>query len=269
MAAQNDRTSLVRVEDLVVRYGADLILNDVSFSVAQGEILAILGGSGAGKSTLMRHMIGLENPDEGHVYIGDTDITQTSEARFMQTLKKVGVLFQGNALIGSMTIGENIALPIREFTRLPREAITAIVRMKLSIVDLDGYEDYLPSEISGGMKKRAGLARALALNPDILFLDEPSAGLDPVIAAEIDDLIVHINSTFGTTIILVTHDLDSIFSVAQRAILLDKSAKGIIAVGSPSWMRNESPDAAVRRFFERKSRSGSEKPAESGVTKPD
>lgn len=256
MAGQNDRTPLLRVEDLVVRYGTDLILTGVSFSVAQGEILAVLGGSGAGKSTLMRHMIGLENPAEGHIYIGDTDITRTSESRFMKTLKKIGVLFQSNALIGSMTIGENIALPIREFTKLPHEAITAIVRMKLSIVDLDGYENYLPSEISGGMKKRAGLARALALNPAILFLDEPSAGLDPVIAAEIDDLIVHINSTFGTTIVLVTHDLDSIFSVAQRAILLEKTAKSIIAEGSPSWMRNESPDPAVRRFFERKSRSG-------------
>ena len=256
MAGQNNIPPIVRVEDLVVRYGPELILDGISFSVVKGEILAVLGGSGSGKSTLMRHMIGLENPESGHVYFGETDITRTGEARFMETLKKIGVLFQSSALIGSMSIGENIALPIHEFTDLPNEAITAIVRMKLSIVDLDGYENYLPSEISGGMKKRAGLARALALNPDILFLDEPTSGLDPVIAAEIDDLIVHINETFGTTIIIVTHDLDSIFNVAQRAILLDKASKKMIAEGSPAWMKNDSPNPAVRRFFQRKSRAG-------------
>lgn len=241
----------VQVNDLVVRYGTDLILNDINFSVHSGETFVILGGSGSGKTTLMRHMIGLDHPAAGHVRIEGTDIATADETSFFQTLQNIGVLFQNSALIGSMTIGENVALPIREYTTLPKRLIPVIVRLKLLLVDLACYENHLPSEVSGGMKKRAGLARALALNPDILFLDEPSSGLDPVTAGEIDNLILHINQTLGTTIIIVTHDLDSIFAVAQRAIMLDKQTKGIIAEGSPRHLQNQHDNPAVRDFFKR------------------
>lgn len=251
----NDKPCL-QVKDLVVRYSTELILNDISFSVNSGEIFVILGGSGSGKTTLMRHMIGLDQPAAGQVKIEDTDIAAVDEARFFQTLQNIGVLFQNSALVGSMTIGENVALPITEYTAIPRRLIPVIVRMKLSLVNLACYENYLPSELSGGMKKRAGLARALALNPDILFLDEPSAGLDPVTAGEIDELIRHINQTLGTTIIIVTHDLDSIFALAQRAIMLDKSTKGIIAEGTPRHLREQHENPVVRRFFSRATASG-------------
>ncbi|MCF8094297.1 MAG: ATP-binding cassette domain-containing protein [Desulfobacteraceae bacterium] len=247
-----NREEIVRVKNLVVRYGRDLILKDISFSVQEKEIFIIVGGSGSGKTTLMRHMVGLEAPAAGQIFIGETDISAVSEDRFFNTLKHIGVLFQSSALIGSMTVAENVALPIAEFSNLSTGAVAAMVEIKLSLVGLEGYADHLPSEISGGMKKRAGLARALALNPDILFLDEPSAGLDPVIASEIDSLILHINQTLGTTIIIVTHDLDSIFTLGQRAIMLDKSSKNIIAQGTPADMRDNNPNPVVRRFFSRK-----------------
>lgn len=243
---------VIRVQSLTVRYGPDLILKEVSFTVFKGEILAILGGSGSGKSTLMRHIIGLERPESGQIWIKGTDITNANESAFFAALKNIGVLFQSNALLGAMTVGENIALPIAEFTGLPRDAVTTMVRVKLGLVDLDYYENHLPSEISGGMKKRVGLARALALNPGILFLDEPSAGLDPVAASEIDELILQINKRLGTTIIIVTHDLDSIFSVAGRAIMIDKSTNGIIAEGKPADLKKNSTNPVVKGFFMRK-----------------
>jgi phospholipid/cholesterol/gamma-HCH transport system ATP-binding protein len=249
---------LVEVRNLTVRYGESLILSDISFSVNAGERFVVVGGSGSGKSTLMRHMIGLEAPEKGGITIGGTDITRCPDADFRRVLRKFGVLFQGSALLGSMTIGENVALPIIEFTHLPRVAIANMVRMKLSLVGLECYEDYLPSEISGGMRKRAGLARAMALNPEILFLDEPSAGLDPVTASEIDDLIRHINESLGTTLIIVTHELESIFNLGQRLIMLDKATKRILAEGSPAGLRDESSDQRVRRFFNpRAGRAGS------------
>ncbi len=243
----------LRVENLVVRYNDDLILDDISFSVDRGEIFIIMGGSGSGKTTLLRHMIGLETPASGHVYIRNTDIFNTDEQTFMNLLKKIGVLFQGSALIGSMTVGENVALPIIEHHQMDSRLIPVIVRMKLSMVGLACFEQHLPSEISGGMKKRAGLARAMALNPDILFLDEPSAGLDPSTAAGIDEMILHINQTTGTTIVIVTHDLDSIFTVSKRAILLDMKTKKIIAQGDPRILKNSHDNPEVRNFFMRKS----------------
>ena len=243
---------VVRVENLGVAYQHEVVLRDISFSVRENEIFIIVGGSGSGKTSLMRHMVGLEIPVSGKVYIRETDIAAAPEKRFFQSLKQIGVLFQGSALLGSMTVAENVALPITEYAGLPASAVASIVQIKLSMVGLECYADHLPSEISGGMKKRAGLARALALNPDILFLDEPSAGLDPVTAAEIDNLILHINQSLGTTIIIVTHDLDSIFALGQRAIMLDKSSKGIIAHGTPDNLRNHDPNPVVRRFFSRK-----------------
>lgn len=246
----------VRVDHLTVRYGDELILDDLSFFVNKGEIFVILGGSGSGKSTLLKHMLGLERPESGRIVIGDTDIAECSEKQYTTVLRKVGVLFQGSALLGSLTVGENVALPILEHTDLPSRAVMEMVKVKLALVGLSHYEHHLPSEISGGMKKRAGLARALALNPEILFLDEPSAGLDPITAEEIDDLILNINRSIGTTMVIVTHELASIFAIAQRVIMLDKTSKKIIAQGSPLELKNNSPDPIVRRFFNRYGKIG-------------
>lgn len=254
----------VDVGHLTVRYGDELILDDLSFSVKKGEIFVILGGSGSGKSTLLRHMLGLERPESGRIIIGDTDIAECSEKEYAAALKKIGVLFQSSALLGSMTIAENVALPIIEHTALPARAVAEMVRMKLALVGLGDYEHYLPSEISGGMKKRAGLARALALNPEILFLDEPSAGLDPITAEEIDDLIIDINRRTDTTMIIVTHELASIFAVARRVIMLDKTSKKIIAEGTPLDLKDSSPNPLVRRFFSRYDRT--EQKTESNTT---
>lgn len=247
------------MRNLVAQYGQDRILDNVSFDIFEGEIFVILGGSGCGKSTLLRHMIGLNRPYAGSVMIEDSDITCCDPATFQRTLRKFGVLFQSGALIGSMTVGENVALPIAEYTGLPPRAISSLVKMKLAMVGLDGYENHLPSEISGGMKKRAGLARAMALNPRILFLDEPSAGLDPITSAEIDDLILRINAMIGTTMVIVTHELASIFAVASRIIMLDKKKKGIIAEGDPKYLKDHSQVPEVRRFFNRQAEARMDK----------
>jgi len=250
------KTALIQIKNLRAGYKGDIVLDNISFDIFKGEILGILGGSGCGKSTLLRHMIGLEKAFSGKIIIDGEDITTFSESKFGNILKKIGVLFQGSALIGSMTIGENVALPISEHSNLPKDTISDLVKMKLAMVDLAGYENHLPSEISGGMKKRAGLARALALTPKILFLDEPSAGLDPVTSAEIDELILHINRTTGTTIVIVTHELESIFNVAKRVIMLDKNTRGIIADGNPATLKAQSKNPMVSRFFNRRPRPG-------------
>lgn len=242
---------LIKVENLVVKYGDNLILDHVSFDVSEGEILFVLGGSGCGKTTLVRHMMGLNFPTSGKIIIDGVEITDCDDQTFRQTLRKIGILFQSSALFGSMTIAENVALPIKEYSGLPESAVHDLVRMKLCRVNLGGFENYQPHEISGGMKKRAGLARALALNPKILFLDEPTAGLDPVTAAEIDELILHINQNNGTTIVIVTHELASIFALAKRVIMLDKIKKGIIAEGDPESLRKNSSEISVRNFFNR------------------
>ncbi|MDY6793389.1 MAG: ATP-binding cassette domain-containing protein [Thermodesulfobacteriota bacterium] len=244
--------AIIKVRKLTARYGEDVILHDVSFDVFAGEVLVILGGSGCGKSTLLRHMIGLNEPFSGNVWIDGADITSDDEASLHHALTKIGVLFQGSALFGSMTIEENVGLPIEEYSGLAPDAVHSLVGMKLDMVNLRGYENHMPAELSGGMKKRAGLARAMALNPKILFLDEPSAGLDPVTSAEIDELILHINKSIGTTMVIVTHELDSIFGVAQRVIMLDKSSQGIIAEGDPAYLRDHSQIPIVRQFFNRK-----------------
>jgi phospholipid/cholesterol/gamma-HCH transport system ATP-binding protein len=245
------RPGIIEVSDLTAKYGDAVVLKDVSFDVRPGEILAIIGGSGCGKTTLLRHLVGLKEPFSGRITIDGLDIADHDNAAFDAALRKFGILFQGGALFGSMTIAENVALPITEYTDLKQTAIAHLVRMKLCSVDLGGYENHLPSELSGGMIKRAALARALALNPDILFLDEPTAGLDPVISAEIEELILRINHSLGTTMVIITHSLNIIFKVAHRIIMLDKTAQGIIAQGDPRYLKEKSPDPKVRQFFNR------------------
>jgi phospholipid/cholesterol/gamma-HCH transport system ATP-binding protein len=250
----NERASdgdLIRVEGLSVRYGDDVILQDVTFGVSPGEIIVIAGASGSGKSTLLRHMIGLSRPSSGRVTIKDVDITHASEAELRKVRRGIGMLFQSSGLLGSMTLAENVALPLSEFTDLPRAVIGMMVKVKLAMVGLTGYGGYFPNELSGGMKKRAGIARAMALDPDILFFDEPFAGLDPITSAGLDLLIKRLNQGMGTTMVIVSHELESIFSLAQRIVMLDKGKKGIIAEGDPRILRTQSPNPHVRHFFNR------------------
>ena len=242
---------IIEVKDLVATYGEDTILDRVSFEVCEGEIFVVLGGSGSGKSTLLKHLIGLLPPRSGQIVIDGKEISNCDGTTYQTIKRKIGVLFQSAALFGSMTLAENVALPIREYTDLPRKSVDNLVKMKLNLVNLDGYENYLPSEVSGGMKKRAGLARAMALNPKILFFDEPSSGLDPVTSAELDNLIIHLNKSLGTTMVIVTHELQSIFTVARRVIMLDQGTRGIIAEGDPRCLRNHSQNSFVRPFLNR------------------
>ncbi|MFP3868800.1 MAG: ABC transporter ATP-binding protein [Desulfobacteraceae bacterium] len=239
------------VDAITARYGDLTVFEDVSFEVYAGEILVILGSSGCGKSTLLKHMFGLYQPFAGRVLIRGVDVNTEDEAELQKLRRAIGVLFQSGALFGSMTLGENVALPLSEYTDLPSSTIDLIVRMKLGLVNLAGYEELLPSELSGGMKKRAGLARAMALDPTVLFFDEPSAGLDPITSAELDNLIKIINTGMGTTMVIVTHELESIFNIAHRVVVLDKSAKGIIAVGDPRELKEHSTDPRVVNFFRR------------------
>lgn len=244
---------IIQVRDLTLGYETDIILENISFDVLEGEIFIVLGGSGCGKSTLLKHLIGLNSPLSGQILIDGEDISNCDETTFKKILRKIGVLYQSSALFGSMTIAENVSLPIKEYTDLPQRSVDTLVKMKLNMVNLNGYENHLPSEISGGMRKRAGLARAMALNPKILFFDEPSAGLDPVTSVELDNLIIHLNKSLGTTMVIVTHELQSIFNVAHRVIMLDKQTKGIIAEGSPMHLKDHSENPFVRNFFNRKS----------------
>ena len=245
------RERVIEVKDLVARYEEETIFDRISFEVYAGEIFVVLGGSGCGKSTLLKHLIGLIPPFSGKIRVAGTDISRHQEGQLDDLLTRIGVLYQSGALLGSMTLAENVALPICEYTSLTKESIQKLVKMKLTLMNLGDYADYLPSQISGGMKKRAGLARAMALNPQILFFDEPSAGLDPVTAAELDNLIIHLNETFGTTMVIVTHELESIFTVAHRVIMLDKNTKGIIAEGDPRYLRDHSQNRFVKQFFNR------------------
>jgi phospholipid/cholesterol/gamma-HCH transport system ATP-binding protein len=245
------RQAIIQVKDLVGGYGEEVILDHVSFEVYEGEIFVILGGSGCGKSTLLKLMVGLIPPRSGEIVIDGDQVLSADSESYRRVLRKIGILYQSSALLGSMTLAENVALPILEYTDLPHEHVAMLVKMKLNLVRLDGYEDYLPSELSGGMKKRAGLARAMALNPKILFFDEPSAGLDPVTSAGLDNLIIQLNRNLGTTIVIVTHELQSIFAVAHRVIMLDNHSKGVIAEGDPQFLKDHSRNPFVHRFFNR------------------
>jgi len=250
--AQQKRGAVsIEVKDLTMAYGSFVVMRDLEFSIPPGEVFIIMGGSGCGKSTLMRHMIGLMAPAKGRVlYDGvsfwDADLEE--RARMMQ---RFGVLYQSGALWSSMTLAENVALPLQQYTDLTSQSIRELVSLKLALVGLAGFEDYFPSEISGGMRKRAGLARAMALDPDVLFFDEPSAGLDPISARLLDDLILELRDSLGTTIIVVTHELASIFAIADNSVFLDVDTKTQIALGNPRTLRTESPDPKVRKFLSR------------------
>ncbi len=243
--------AIITVEHLSVQYGDDVILQDVNMDVYRGEVLVVAGGSGSGKSTLLRHIIGLSMPSSGRCVIGGVDITTASEEALREVRKGIGMLFQSSALFGSMTVAENVALPLTEFTDLSEPEIETIVRVKLAMVGLAGYGNHFPRELSGGMKKRAGIARAMAIDPHVLFFDEPFAGLDPITSAELDLLIKKINQGMGTTMVIVSHELESIFSIADRIVMLDKRKKGIIAEGDPRVLRQQSTDPHVRHFFNR------------------
>ena len=240
---------MVTVRDLSIGYGKTTLLRDASFEVERGDIFVILGGSGCGKSTLLRHLIGLESPISGEIRIAGI-----GKPRLEGAAPRFGVMFQSGALFSSMSVGENVAFALQEWTHLPVEAINAIVRAKLALVGLEGAEDKLPSELSGGMKKRAAIARAMAFEPNLIFLDEPSAGLDPVSAAELDDLIGVLNRALGLTVVMVTHELPSIFKVGKNCIMLDKESKSIIARGNPRELKTSSQDPRVRQFFLREAR---------------
>ena len=243
------KNPIIVVKDLAARFGKNVVFEGVSFQVYEGEVLVIVGASGCGKSTLLRIMIGLQKPYSGQVLYQGTDITRAEEKELNQYRQNIGVLFQSSALFGSMTIKENIELPLQECTDLDPATINNIIKMKLGMVNLAGYENHHPSELSGGMKKRAAIARAMALDPRVLFFDELSAGLDPVTAAELDDLIIKTDEALGTTMVIVTHELESIYKIAHRVLMLDKEAKGIIAEGKPLDLKKNATDPRVKSFF--------------------
>jgi len=245
------RTLHLQVKNLTMAYADTVIQQNLNFSVKRGEIFIIMGGSGCGKSTLLRHLIGLMQPASGEIIIDDINIWASSAEERTRMISRSGVLYQSGALFSSMTLGENIALPLSEYTRLALSEIEKIVSYKLSLVGLAGFEDYYPSEISGGMRKRAGLARAMALDPDILFIDEPSAGLDPISAKLLDRLILELRDSQGTTIVMVTHELESIFTVGDSSIFLDTDEKTMIASGPPKQLLKESSDPRVLNFLTR------------------
>lgn len=240
--------TMISLRDLRVSYGEREILHGIDLDVKRGETLVILGGSGSGKSTLLRTLVGLERPSSGEIWLKGKNLAAISGEEMDEIRKKIGMSFQGGALFGSMTVGENVALPLREHTKLEDSTIEIILRLKLDQVGLAGYESYMPSQLSGGMKKRAAVARALAMDPEILFFDEPSAGLDPIIAAGVDQLIIELKKAFHMTIIVVTHELASAFLIADRMVLIDKG--NVVAIGTAEEMRS-STHPRVRQFLDR------------------
>jgi len=246
-----EKKSIIEVRDLTVKYGETTILENVNFDVYKGEIFLIVGVSGCGKSTLLRQIIGLEQPTMGKVIVDGEDFTESYGQNRLNILKKFGILFQSSGLFASMTLAENIALLLESHTNLNAERLNEIIALKLDAVGLNGYQNYIPSEISGGMKKRAALARAMTLDPDILCFDEPSSGLDPITSASLDNLILDLNHVLNTTMIVVSHDLASILRIADRVIIIDKDKKGILAEDTPAELQRMKENEAVYNFFNR------------------
>ena len=241
----------IAVADLTMAYGSYVIQRDLTFGVRRGEIFIIMGGSGCGKSTLLRHLIGLVSPVKGDISYDGVSFTAAGPEERENTLRRFGVLYQQGALWTSMTLAENVTLPLKEFTDLTPAQIREVVSLKLALVGLAGFEEFYPSEISGGMQKRAALARAMALDPDVLFFDEPSAGLDPVTSRRLDDLILEIRDSLGATIVVVTHELPSIFAIGDNAVYLDAETKTMIAQGNPRTLRETAADPKVHAFLTR------------------
>jgi phospholipid/cholesterol/gamma-HCH transport system ATP-binding protein len=241
----------IEVRNLDMAYGSFVLMHDLNFTVNKGDIFIIMGGSGCGKSTLMKIMIGLKEPARGQVFYDGTSFWEADASEQKLMMKRFGILYQSGALWSSMTLAENVALPLEQYTDLRPNQIRELVSLKLSLVGLAGFEDYYPSELSGGMRKRAGLARAMALDPDILFFDEPSAGLDPVSARLLDDLIIQLRDGLGATVVVVTHELASIFSIGNNSVFLDAETKTMIASGNPVKLLEESRDPKVHRFLTR------------------
>lgn len=248
--------SHIEVRNLTMAYGSRVVQRDVSFTVERGSVTAIVGGSGCGKSTLMRHMIGLLEPVKGEVLYNGRSFTRAPFALRQRMVRRFGVTYQQGALWSSMTLAENVALPLEEYTDLSPDEIRQVVEFKLALVGLSGFEEYYPSDISGGMRKRAGLARALALDPEILFFDEPSAGLDPVTSKRLDDLILSVREALNATVIIITHELPSLMSIVQQAVYLDAETKTVTAIGSPKELLENPPNESVRRFFTRDNPKG-------------
>lgn len=243
--------TVLSLRDLTIGYGRNIIMENINFDVKKGEIISILGQSGCGKSTLLKNIIGLYTPLKGSIRLLGRDLNSCSELRRRVMMKKMGITYQSGALLGSLSIAENVALVLEEHTRKSAAEISRIVQEKLEMVGMEKFADYMPSEISGGMKKRAGLARALALNPELLFFDEPSAGLDPISSAEFDRLIKNVRDYSNATVVLVTHELDSIFAISDRVVVLDKNIKTVADIGNPHYLKDNSESEFVRRLLGR------------------
>ncbi|CAB1076980.1 ABC transporter, ATP-binding protein (cluster 9, phospholipid) [Olavius algarvensis Delta 1 endosymbiont] len=247
----NNNKAHITVRDLTMAFGSFVVQRDLNFTINRSDIFIIMGGSGCGKSTLLRHMIGLIEPARGQIFYDDVSFWEVAPEKRDQIIRNVGILYQSGALWSSMTLAENIALPLQEYTDLTPSQIREIIALKLALVGLAGFDGYYPSEISGGMQKRAGLARAMALDPEILFFDEPSAGLDPISARLLDDLILELRESLGSTVIIVTHELASIFAIGNNSVFLDAEHKTMIAQGDPNKLLAESKDPTVHKFLTR------------------
>jgi len=250
-AASGQGEPHIVVRDLTMAYGDFVVMRDLSFTVRRGDIFIIMGGSGCGKSTLMRHMIGLKRPAAGQVLIGGDSLWDTEGEQRSRLLRRLGVMYQSGALWSALTLLENVALPLQQFTALEPAAISEIAAYKLALVGLAGFEDYYPSEISGGMQKRAGVARAMALDPEALFFDEPSAGLDPVSACRLDELIQELRDSLGTTMVVVTHELESLLSIGTNSVYLDVETRTMAAQGAPRMLRERCQDPKIQAFLTR------------------
>jgi phospholipid/cholesterol/gamma-HCH transport system ATP-binding protein len=246
-----ERELHIAVKSLTMAFGSFVVMHDLDFTIRRGDIFFIVGGSGGGKSTLFRHMIGLNEPARGSVWYGDTNFTAASPDERDVLRRRFGILFQGSALWSAMTLAENVGLPLGEFTDLAPAEIREVAELKLALVGLRGFEDHFPSEISGGMQKRAGLARAIALDPEVLFLDEPSAGLDPISSRLLDDLILSLRDSLGATVVMVSHELPSIFGIGDDCIFLDTEVRTMSAHGNPRELRDHPPNENVHRFLTR------------------